>query len=45
MEVMGGHDPMDSTSLPSALPPMTAVLGHGVEGLRVGRIIEPARRR
>ena len=38
LEVMGGHDHRDSTSLPSAMPPMTAVLGHGVQGLRVGRI-------
>ena len=38
LEVMGGHDHRDSTSLPSALPPMTTVLGQGVEGMRVGRI-------
>ncbi len=38
LEVMGGHDKRDSTSLPTPLPAMTAVLGRGVQGLRVGRI-------
>ena len=38
LEVMGGHDPMDSTSIPQPAPVLTEVLGRGVEGLRVGRI-------
>ena len=40
LEVIGGHDPMDSTSIPAPLPPMSAVLDQGVEGLRVGRITD-----
>ncbi len=40
LEVMGGHDPKDSTSLPHAAPSLSAVLGQGVAGLRVGIIDE-----
>ena len=40
LEVIGGHDPLDSTSIPQPLPPMSAVLDQGVEGLRVGRITD-----
>jgi aspartyl-tRNA(Asn)/glutamyl-tRNA(Gln) amidotransferase subunit A len=40
LEVMGGHDPKDSTSLPQPAPSLSAVLGQGVAGLRVGIIDE-----
>ncbi len=40
LEVMGGHDPKDSTSIPQAAPSLSAVLGQGVAGLRVGIIDE-----
>jgi aspartyl-tRNA(Asn)/glutamyl-tRNA(Gln) amidotransferase subunit A len=35
-EVVGGHDPMDSTSVDEPAPSVFAGLGDGVEGLRVG---------
>jgi aspartyl-tRNA(Asn)/glutamyl-tRNA(Gln) amidotransferase subunit A len=40
LEVMGGHDPLDSTSIPGAAPQVSASLDDGVEGLRVGVISE-----
>jgi aspartyl-tRNA(Asn)/glutamyl-tRNA(Gln) amidotransferase subunit A len=40
VEVIGGHDPHDSTSIPLPAPSLTATLGDGVEGLRVGRITD-----
>ncbi|MEZ5216012.1 MAG: Asp-tRNA(Asn)/Glu-tRNA(Gln) amidotransferase subunit GatA [Ilumatobacteraceae bacterium] len=40
IEVIGGHDPMDSTSIAQPLPAMSSVLDRGVEGLRVGRITD-----
>ena len=40
LEVISGHDPLDSTSLPDAAPPITPVLGDGVDGLRVGIVDE-----
>jgi aspartyl-tRNA(Asn)/glutamyl-tRNA(Gln) amidotransferase subunit A len=40
LEVMGGHDPMDSTSIPRPAPSLTSELGRGVEGLRVGIVKE-----
>jgi aspartyl-tRNA(Asn)/glutamyl-tRNA(Gln) amidotransferase subunit A len=40
IEVMGGHDPLDSTSIPQPAPALTAVLGDGVDGLRIGRITD-----
>jgi aspartyl-tRNA(Asn)/glutamyl-tRNA(Gln) amidotransferase subunit A len=39
-EVIGGHDPADSTSIPKPAPKITATLHDGVEGLRVGRITD-----
>ncbi|HEV2362393.1 MAG TPA: Asp-tRNA(Asn)/Glu-tRNA(Gln) amidotransferase subunit GatA, partial [Acidimicrobiales bacterium] len=38
LEVIGGHDPADSTSLDSPAPRFGDELGKGVEGLRVGLI-------
>jgi aspartyl-tRNA(Asn)/glutamyl-tRNA(Gln) amidotransferase subunit A len=40
LEVIGGHDPMDSTSIPEPFPSITAALGAGVDGVRVGRITD-----
>lgn len=40
MDVIAGHDPGDSTSIPVAHPSLSAVLDQGVEGLRVGRITD-----
>jgi aspartyl-tRNA(Asn)/glutamyl-tRNA(Gln) amidotransferase subunit A len=40
LEAIGGHDPMDSTSIPQPFPSISAELGAGVEGLRVGRITD-----
>jgi aspartyl-tRNA(Asn)/glutamyl-tRNA(Gln) amidotransferase subunit A len=39
-EVIAGHDPADSTSIPKEQPPVTPHLGDGVEGLRVGVVKE-----
>jgi aspartyl-tRNA(Asn)/glutamyl-tRNA(Gln) amidotransferase subunit A len=40
MEVIGGHDPLDSTSLPQPMPSLTSVLGQGVKGTRIGRLAD-----
>ena len=40
LQVVSGHDPMDSTSIPEPLPDYSAVLDRGVEGVRVGRITD-----
>ncbi len=39
-EVIGGHDPLDSTSIPQPAPAVSSELDRGVEGLRVGLITE-----
>jgi aspartyl-tRNA(Asn)/glutamyl-tRNA(Gln) amidotransferase subunit A len=39
-EVIGGHDPRDSTSIPGPLRPVVPTLDRGVEGLRIGMISE-----
>ena len=39
-EVIGGHDPNDSTSIPQPAPVISRTLHDGVEGLRVGRITD-----
>ncbi len=36
LEAMGGHDPLDATSIPEAFPDLTGVLDRGIDGLRVG---------
>jgi aspartyl-tRNA(Asn)/glutamyl-tRNA(Gln) amidotransferase subunit A len=40
LDVIGGHDRHDSTSIPEPLPPLMDVLDQGVDGLRVGRITD-----
>jgi len=40
LEAIAGHDPNDSTSIPRPPPVITATLGDGVEGLRIGRITD-----
>jgi aspartyl-tRNA(Asn)/glutamyl-tRNA(Gln) amidotransferase subunit A len=40
LDVIGGHDPHDSTSIPVAHPKLSDVLEQGVKGLRVGRITD-----
>ncbi|MGH9157614.1 MAG: Asp-tRNA(Asn)/Glu-tRNA(Gln) amidotransferase subunit GatA [Acidimicrobiales bacterium] len=40
LEVIAGHDPRDSTSIPGPAPPVTASLGAGVDGLAVGVVRE-----
>jgi aspartyl-tRNA(Asn)/glutamyl-tRNA(Gln) amidotransferase subunit A len=40
LEVVGGHDPMDSTSLDRPSPRLTDRLDGGVQGLRVGLVKE-----
>jgi aspartyl-tRNA(Asn)/glutamyl-tRNA(Gln) amidotransferase subunit A len=40
LEVIGGHDPLDSTSIPQPPPALLAGLDGGVAGLRVGIVDE-----
>jgi aspartyl-tRNA(Asn)/glutamyl-tRNA(Gln) amidotransferase subunit A len=40
LEVIAGHDPMDSTSIDRPAPSLVASIGEGVEGLRVGVLTE-----
>ncbi len=40
LEVIAGHDAMDSTSIPEAVPAISAQLDDGVDGLRVGVVQE-----
>jgi aspartyl-tRNA(Asn)/glutamyl-tRNA(Gln) amidotransferase subunit A len=39
-DVVAGHDPRDATSIPEALPAVSAGLGDGVAALRVGLVTE-----
>jgi len=39
-EVIGGHDPGDSTSIPQAFPSVSDHLSDGVAGMRIGLITE-----
>ena len=39
-EIIAGHDPMDSTSIPKSAPSLVSVLDRGVEGLRIGRVTD-----
>jgi len=40
LDVIAGHDPRDSTSIPDAVAPLVPVVDRGVEGLRVGIVTE-----
>ena len=40
LEVIAGHDPMDSTSIDQPAPSLVDVLAQGVEGLRIGVLHE-----
>jgi aspartyl-tRNA(Asn)/glutamyl-tRNA(Gln) amidotransferase subunit A len=40
LEVISGHDPMDSTSIPQPPLDLMSVLDQGVAGLRIGRITD-----
>lgn len=40
LEVIGGHDPLDSTSIDAPMFDLQAVLDRGVEGLRIGILRE-----
>ena len=40
LEIVGGHDVLDSTSIPAAVPPLLDGLDDGVSGLRIGVIEE-----
>jgi aspartyl-tRNA(Asn)/glutamyl-tRNA(Gln) amidotransferase subunit A len=40
LEVVGGHDPYDSTSIPQPAPRVLDTLGDGVDGLRIGLVTE-----
>jgi aspartyl-tRNA(Asn)/glutamyl-tRNA(Gln) amidotransferase subunit A len=40
METIAGHDPLDSTSLPQPAPNLTSVLDQGVQGMRIGRVVD-----
>jgi len=39
-EVIGGHDPGDSTSIPGGFPEVSSRLDEGVSGLRIGVVTE-----
>ncbi|MGH9116340.1 MAG: Asp-tRNA(Asn)/Glu-tRNA(Gln) amidotransferase subunit GatA [Acidimicrobiales bacterium] len=40
LEVIGGHDPRDTTSIPEPMAPLVAGLDRGVDGLRIGIVGE-----
>ncbi|HEX5588363.1 MAG TPA: Asp-tRNA(Asn)/Glu-tRNA(Gln) amidotransferase subunit GatA [Acidimicrobiia bacterium] len=40
LDVIAGHDPLDSTSIPDPVAPLVPVLDRGVEGFRVGIVEE-----
>ncbi|MDO8391678.1 MAG: Asp-tRNA(Asn)/Glu-tRNA(Gln) amidotransferase subunit GatA [Actinomycetota bacterium] len=40
LDVIGGHDPHDSTSIPQAHPSLTQAIQQDVKGLRIGRITD-----
>jgi aspartyl-tRNA(Asn)/glutamyl-tRNA(Gln) amidotransferase subunit A len=39
-EVIAGHDPMDSTSIPKPAPDLMSAIGKDVKGLRIGRVAD-----
>ena len=40
LEVIAGHDPLDSTSIPQPAPQLQASLAQGVKGMRIGRVTD-----
>ena len=40
LDVIGGHDPLDSTSIPGDVPDVASAVDRGVEGLRIGLVQE-----
>ncbi|MEO8363576.1 MAG: Asp-tRNA(Asn)/Glu-tRNA(Gln) amidotransferase subunit GatA [Ilumatobacteraceae bacterium] len=40
LEVIAGHDPLDSTSIPQPAPALHSALAQGVKGMRIGRIVD-----
>lgn len=40
LEVIAGHDPLDSTSIPQPAPQLQASLTLGVKGMRIGRVTD-----
>jgi len=40
LEVIAGHDPLDSTSIPQPAPQLQASLTQGVKGMRIGRLTD-----
>lgn len=40
LEVIAGHDPLDSTSIPQPAPKLQASLTQGVKGMRIGRVTD-----
>ena len=39
-EVISGHDPMDSTSIPQPAPSLVGAVTQGVSGMRIGRVTD-----
>ena len=39
-EVIAGHDPMDSTSIPQPVPSLVSAAAQGVQGMRIGRVVD-----
>ncbi|MFM9085167.1 MAG: Asp-tRNA(Asn)/Glu-tRNA(Gln) amidotransferase subunit GatA [Acidimicrobiia bacterium] len=40
LEAIGGHDPLDSTSIPRPAPALGPALDEGVRGMRIGRVTD-----
>jgi aspartyl-tRNA(Asn)/glutamyl-tRNA(Gln) amidotransferase subunit A len=40
LDVIAGHDPLDSTSIPAAHPPLAPTVDRGVDGFRIGIVEE-----
>lgn len=39
-EIISGHDPMDSTSIPQSAPQLVGAVTQGVAGMRIGRVTD-----
>jgi aspartyl-tRNA(Asn)/glutamyl-tRNA(Gln) amidotransferase subunit A len=39
-EIIAGHDPMDSTSIPQSAPSLVGAVAQGVAGMRIGRVTD-----